>query len=64
VAPSFAMRFFQAHPLVFLCFFHVLKEELKAIVPGWCLDNDSVPHKYFAEMRRLDFDETPFLSVV
>jgi hypothetical protein len=30
----------------------------------WCPDNDSVTHKYLAEMGRLAHDETPFLSVV
>jgi hypothetical protein len=30
----------------------------------WCPDNDSVTHKYLAEMRRLACDETPFLLVV
>jgi hypothetical protein len=64
VAPLFAMHFFQAHPLAILCFFHVLKDELKAIVLAWCLDNDNVTDKYLAEMRRLARDETPFLSVV
>jgi hypothetical protein len=64
VAPSFAMHFFQAHLLSILYFFHVLRNELKATVLVWCLDNDSVTHKYLAEMRRLARDETPFLSVV
>jgi hypothetical protein len=64
VAPSFAMHFFQAHPFSIRCFFHVLKDELKAIVLAWCPDNDSVIHKYLAEMRRLAHDETPFISVV
>jgi hypothetical protein len=64
VAPSFAMYFFQAHLLAILCFFHVLRNELKAIVLAWCLDNDNVTHKYLAEMRRLARDETPFLLVV
>jgi hypothetical protein len=63
VAPSFAMQFFQAHPLAILCFFHVLKDELKATVLAWCPDNDSVTHKYLVEMKRLARDETPFLSV-
>jgi hypothetical protein len=31
---------------------------------AWCPDNDSVIHKYLAEMRRLARDATPFLSVV
>ena len=64
MAPSFAMHFFQAHPLAILCFFYVLKDELKATVLSWCPDNDSVTHKYVAEMRRLALDETPFLLVV
>jgi hypothetical protein len=64
VAPSFAMQFFQAHYLAIVCVFHVLKDELKATVLAWCLDNDSVTHKYLSEMRRLARDETPFLSVV
>jgi hypothetical protein len=64
VAPSFAMHFFQAHLLAILYFFHVLRNELKAIVLAWCPDNDSVIHKYLTEMRRLARDETPFLSVV
>jgi hypothetical protein len=64
VAPSFAMHFFQADPLAILCFFHVLKDELKATVLAWCPDNDSVTDKYPAEMRRLARDETSFLSVV
>jgi hypothetical protein len=64
VAPSFAMHFFQAHPLAILCFFHVLKDELKTIVLAWSLDNYSVTHKYLAEMRKLARDETPFLSIV
>jgi hypothetical protein len=64
VAPSFAMHFFQAHSLAILCFFHVLKDKLKAIVLAWCPDNDSVTHKYLAEMRKLARDDTPFLSVV
>jgi hypothetical protein len=64
VAPSFAMHFFQAHPLAILCFFHVLKGELKAIILTWCPYDDSVTHKYLAKMRRLVCDETPFLSIV
>jgi hypothetical protein len=64
VAPSFAMQFFQAHRFFILCFFHVLKDELKATVLAWCPDNDNVTHKYLVEMRRLARDETPFLSVV
>jgi hypothetical protein len=50
--------------LSFLYFFHVLRNKLKAIVLAWCLDNDSVIHKYLVEMRRMARDETPFLSVV
>jgi hypothetical protein len=64
VAPSFAMQLFQAHPLAILCFFHVLKDDLKAIAMVWCPDKDSVTHKYLAKMRRLDLDETPFLSTM
>jgi hypothetical protein len=30
----------------------------------WCPDNENVTHKYLVEMRRMDRDETPFLSVV
>jgi hypothetical protein len=56
--------FFQAHSLDILCFFHVLGNELKAKVLEWCPNNDSVIHKYLAEMRIMDHDETPFLSVV
>jgi hypothetical protein len=37
---------------------------VKATILMWCLDNYSVTHEYFAEMRRLSHDETPFLSVV
>jgi hypothetical protein len=37
---------------------------LKATVLAWCPDNDSVIHKYLAEMRRPARDETPFLSIV
>jgi hypothetical protein len=64
VAPSFAMHFFQANSLSILCFFHVLKDELKATILAWFLDNDSVTHKYLVEMGRLARDETPFLLVV
>jgi hypothetical protein len=64
VTPSFAMHFLQVHFLAILCFFHVLRNELKATVLAWCLDDDSVIHKYLAEMRRLARDDTPFLSVV
>jgi hypothetical protein len=60
VTPSFAMHFFQAHPFSILCFFHVLKDDLKATFLAWCVDNDNVTHKYLAEMRRLARDETPF----
>jgi hypothetical protein len=63
VAPLFAMQLFQAHHAI-LCFFHVLKNELKANVLAWCQDNDNVTHKYRAEMRRLACYETPFLLVV
>jgi hypothetical protein len=48
------------HSLFFSCF----KDELKAIVLPCCPDNDSVTHKYLAEMRRLDHDETSFISFV
>jgi hypothetical protein len=48
----------------FFYFFHVLRNKLKATILVWCLDNDSVIHKYLTEMRRLAHDETPFLSVV
>jgi hypothetical protein len=61
VVPSFAMHFFQAHYFVILCFFHKFKDKLKANIVAWCLDNDSVTHKYLVEMRRLARDETPFL---
>jgi hypothetical protein len=64
VPPSFAMHFFQAHSLAILCFFHVLKDELKNIVLAWCPNNDSVTHKCLAKMRRLAPDETPLLSIV
>jgi hypothetical protein len=64
VEPSFAMHFFQAHPFAIICFFHVLKDKLKATILVWCLDNDNATHKYLAEMRRMDHDETPFLSIV
>jgi hypothetical protein len=64
VVPLFAMQFFQAHHFSILCFFHVLKDELKAIALAWCPDNDSVTHKYLAYMRRLAHDETPFLSTM
>jgi hypothetical protein len=62
VAPSFAMQFFQAHPLDILCFFNVLKYELKAIALVWCPDNENITHKYLVEMKRLARDETPFFS--
>jgi hypothetical protein len=62
VAPSFAMYFFQAHYLSILCFFNVLKDDLKAIVLSWCPDNENVTHKYLVEMKRLARDDTPFLS--
>jgi hypothetical protein len=58
VAPSFAMHFFQVHPLAILHFFHVLRNKLKATVLAWCTDNDNVIHKYLAKMRRLTCDET------
>jgi hypothetical protein len=61
VAPSFAMQSFQAHPLSIFHLFYVLKDEFKDTVLVWCPDNDNVTHKYLAEMRRLDCDETPFL---
>jgi hypothetical protein len=64
VAPSFSMHFFQANLRAILCFFHVLRNELKANVLVCCSDNDSVTHKYLAEMRRLARDETPFRSVM
>jgi hypothetical protein len=48
------------HSLFLSCF----KDELKATILAWCLDNDNVIHKYLAEMRRLARDETPFLSFV
>jgi hypothetical protein len=64
VASSFTMHFFQAHPLSILCFFHVSKDKLKGIALAWCPDNDSVTHKYLAEMRRLARNETPFLSAM
>jgi hypothetical protein len=48
------------HSLFLSCF----KNELKAIVLAWCLDNENVIHKYIAEMRRLDRDDIPFLLVV
>jgi hypothetical protein len=56
------MHFFQAHSLAIICFFHVLKDDLKEIVLEWRLDNDSVTHKYLVEMKMLARDETPFLS--
>jgi hypothetical protein len=58
------MHFFQAHSLAILCFFHVLKDELKVTALVWCPDNDNVTHKYLAKKRRLARDETSFLSVV
>jgi hypothetical protein len=64
VAPSFAMHFFRAHLLVILCFFHVLRNELKDIVLAWFPDNGSVTHEYLAKMRRLACDETPFSQIV
>jgi hypothetical protein len=64
MAPSFAMYFFQAHLLAILCFFHFLRSELKATIPAWYPDNDSVTHKHLEEMRRLARDETPFLSAM
>jgi hypothetical protein len=48
------------HSLFLSCF----KDELKAIVLTRCPYNDSVTHKYLAEMRRLARDENPFLPVV
>jgi hypothetical protein len=56
--------FFQSHPLAILCFFHVLKDELKGTVLGWCPDNDNVTEKYLAEMKMMARDETPFLSAM
>jgi hypothetical protein len=64
VAPSFAMHFFQAHPFCHSLFLSCFKDKLKATVLAWCPDNDSVTHKYLAEMRRLARDETPFLSAM
>jgi hypothetical protein len=64
VTPSFAMHSFQAHLLVILYFFHVLRNELKATFLEWCPDNDNVTHKYLAKMKRLACNETPFLLVV
>jgi hypothetical protein len=64
VTPSFAMHFFQAHSLTIICFFHVLRNALKATVLAYCPDNDNVTHKYLAKMRRLARDETPFLSTM
>jgi hypothetical protein len=64
VTPSFAMHFFQAHVLAIIYFFHVLSNELKAIVLAWCLYNDSVIHKYLVEMRNMARDKSPFLSIV
>jgi hypothetical protein len=58
------MHFFQAHYLSILCFFHDLKDDLKATALVWCPGNDNVTHKYLAEMRRLARDETPFLSAM
>jgi hypothetical protein len=48
VAPPFAMHFFQAHLLSIHYFFHVLRNDLKAIVLAWCSNNDNVIHKYLA----------------
>jgi hypothetical protein len=45
-------------------FFSYFKDELKANVMEWFPDNENVTHKYLVEMRRMDRDETPFLSVV
>jgi hypothetical protein len=58
------MQFFQAYRFAILFFFHVFKDELKAIVLAWYPNKDNVTHEYFAEMRMLARDETPFLSVV
>jgi hypothetical protein len=64
VAPSFANENFPSplffHSLFLPCF----RDELKENVLEWCLEDDNVTHKYFAEMGRLARDETPFLSVV
>jgi hypothetical protein len=64
VSPSFAMQFFQAHRFSIICFFHNLRDKLKAIFLAWCPDNDNVTHKYLVEMRRMARDETPFLSAM
>jgi hypothetical protein len=44
--------------------FHFLKNRLKATFLAWFPDNETIIHKYLAEMRRLAHDETPFLLVV
>jgi hypothetical protein len=63
VVPSFVMHFFKYHLLSIHYLFYVLRNDLKAIVLTWCVDNDSVIHKYLTGMRRLAHDEMPFLSV-
>jgi hypothetical protein len=64
VTPSFAMHVFQGRLLAILYFFPILQNELKATVLAWCLNNDSVTHKYLAEMKGWARDEIPFLSVM
>jgi hypothetical protein len=66
MAPSFAMKVFQAHILLvlYLYLFYLLRNTLKVIFLDCCPYNNSVIPKYLAEMRRLAHDETPFLSIV
>jgi hypothetical protein len=64
VAPSFAMQIFPNPSFFHSLFLSYFKDNLKATVLAWCPDNDSVTHKYLAEMRRLARDETPFLSTM
>ena len=48
------------NPFILLCF----KELNGGYCPGLVSRYDSVIHKYFAEMRRLARDETPFPLVM
>jgi hypothetical protein len=64
VAPSFAMKYFQAHRFSIILFISKFREKLKATVMAWCPDNYSVTHKHLVEIIRMARDETPFLSAM
>jgi hypothetical protein len=46
---------------LFVLFLFSFKRIVGGHFPGVVTSGDSVTHKHFKEMRRLDLDETPFL---